>query len=63
MSEAKITSKELSGLSDLLGMECNLTAKYRYYAATASDTALKALFEQNAMKHQHHLDELWTNLK
>lgn len=63
MATATITSKELSGISDLLSMEQNLTAKYRCYAAQTQDNQLKGLFEQNAELHQRHVDELWSNLK
>jgi rubrerythrin len=63
MNDVRITTKELSSLSDLLGMEANLVAKYRQYATDTNDATLKSLFEQTANKHQRHLDELWTNLK
>ena len=60
---AQITSKELSGISDLLSMEQNLEAKYSQYAKEAQDSALRDKYEQIAQQHQGHLDELWANLK
>ena len=59
----QITAKELSGISDLLTMEENLVAKYKCYAAEATDPALKNQYEQIAQKHQRHFDELYANLK
>ncbi len=60
---AQITSKELSGLSDLLTMEENLIKKYRQYACETTDTELKNSYEQVALMHQRHFDELVSNLK
>ena len=60
---AQITSKELGALSDLLTMEKNLTAKYQQTAAEATDSTLKNHYEQMAMRHQTHYDELLSNLK
>lgn len=60
---AQITEKELSALSDLLTMEENLVAKYRAYACTTTDAALKNEYEQIAQRHQRHYDELFANLK
>lgn len=60
---ATITGKELSGLSDLLSMEQNLTEKYRAYAGQTNDEPLRNLFLQNAGEHERHLQELWTNLR
>lgn len=60
---AKITSKELSALSDLLTAEQNLVAKYTQYASAATDKELKETFEQTAAKHQRHFDMLYSNLK
>ncbi|MBQ8140066.1 MAG: spore coat protein [Clostridia bacterium] len=60
---AQITSKELSGLSDLLSMEQNLIAKYKQFAADAGDNALTAKYDQLACRHQRHYDELVSNLK
>lgn len=60
---AQITAKELSAISDLLTMEENLVAKYKCYAAEATDAALKNQYEQIAQKHQRHFDELYANLK
>ena len=60
---AQITSKELSGLSDLLTMEENLISKYKQYASSAQDSAISAKYEQLACRHQRHYDELVSNLK
>lgn len=60
---AQITAKELGALSDLLTMEENLTAKYKQSACEATDSTLKAHYEQLAMRHQKHYDELVSNLK
>lgn len=60
---AQITEKELSAISDLLTMEQNLVAKYKAYASTATEPALKDRYEQIAQNHQRHFDELYANLK
>ena len=60
---AQITAKELSAITDLLGMEKLLVAKYRAYACQTTDQALKNEYEQIAMRHQRHYDELYANLK
>ena len=60
---AQITTKELSALSDLLTMEENMTAKYRQTAEQTADATLKNHYEQMAMRHQTHYDELLSNLK
>ena len=60
---SKITSKELTALSDLLTAEKNLVAKYTQYAASAADKELKETFEQTAAKHQRHFYMLYANLK
>ncbi len=60
---AQITCKELSALSDLLGAEQNLVAKYKAYAAQTNDVALKNHYEQIAQQHQRHYDQLYSNLK
>jgi hypothetical protein len=59
----QITTKELSGLSDLLTVETNMVAKCRAYAAQTSDGELKSKYEQLAARHQRHCDELYANLK
>lgn len=60
---SKITSKELTALSDLLTVEQNLVAKYTQYASMTTDKELKDNFEQTAAKHQRHFDMLYANLK
>ena len=58
-----ITTKELSAISDLLTMEQTVCAKYKAFASQTTDSALKDCYEQLAMRHQHHFDELYSNLK
>ena len=60
---AQITSKELGGIADLLAMEKNLIAKYKEDAAMTTDSEQKNSYEQIAMQHQRHYDELLANLK
>ena len=60
---AQITAKELTAITDLLGMEENAMAKYRAYASMTNDTALRNTYEQMAQRHQRHYDELYANLK
>ncbi|MBO5293730.1 MAG: hypothetical protein J6B71_00565 [Clostridia bacterium] len=60
---AQITAKELSAISDLLSAEENLIAKYKCYAAEATDSVLKTQYEQIAQRHQRHFDEMYANLK
>ena len=60
---AQITSKELTAITDLLGMEENMVTKYHAYACMTSDNTLKNTYEQMAQRHQRHYDELYANLK
>lgn len=60
---AQITCKELAALSDLLGVEQNLVAKYKAYACQTNDNMMKNQYEQMAQRHQRHFDELYANLK
>jgi len=60
---ASITEKELSAISDLLTIEETVVAKYKSYAAQTTDSVLKDRYEQLAMRHQRHFDELYVNLK
>ncbi len=60
---ANITSKELGSISEALILEENLIEKYTAYAACATDSALKAKYEEIAAAHQRHYDELYSNLK
>ena len=60
---ANISAKELSAISDLLTMEETVVAKYRAYACETTDQDLKNRYEQLAMRHQRHFDELYGNLK
>ena len=58
---AQITAKELTAIEDMLAIEHNLVAKYYEYASKTEDPALK--YEQTALRHQRHYDELYYNLK
>ena len=58
-----ITAKELSAISDLLTMEETVVAKYKAFAEQTTDSVLKDRYEQLAMRHQRHFDELYANLK
>ena len=60
---AQITTKELGAISDALAVEQTLVGKYRHYADVAADAALKTKFQQLADRHQHHFDELYSNVK
>ncbi|MBE6661850.1 MAG: spore coat protein [Ruminococcaceae bacterium] len=60
---AQITTKELGAIGDGLSLEENLIAKYRFYACTTDDSALKDKYEQMAESHQRHYDELFSHLK
>ncbi len=60
---AQITCKELSALSDLMGIEENMIAKYHAAACITNDSVLKNEYEQMAQRHQRHFDELYSNLK
>ena len=60
---AQITEKELTALSDLLGMEQTMHGKCLYLAGCTADAALAAQYEALAACHQRHIDELYGNLK
>ena len=60
---AEITSKELTSLSDLMTSEQLMITKYKDYATTTTDPALKTKYEQIAAKHQQHFDMLFSHLK
>ncbi len=60
---AQITEKELTALSDLLGMEENLVAKYKQVACTTADGKLKEAYVQMAQRHQQHYDELYASMR
>ena len=55
---AALSAKELSAVEDLLAVEQNTVSKYRMYAQTSSDTAIKNKCECIADKHQQHFDKL-----
>ena len=60
---AQITAKELSGISDLLGMEQTVISKYKQFAAESQDKTVVEKYERMACSHQRHYDELVSNLK
>ena len=60
---ATITTKELSGLDDILNQEHNLVLKFKHYAQGTDDPKLKTQFEQIASKHQQHFDTIMSLLK
>ncbi|MGI5855703.1 MAG: spore coat protein [Candidatus Merdivicinus sp.] len=55
---AQITAKELSALSDQLGMECSLVKKYALYSQVCTDPQLKTKCEEIAAKHRTHYQTL-----
>lgn len=59
---ANLTSKELSAISDQLGIEQNLIKKYNMYAQTSADQCIKTKCEQIAQKHQNHYNTLMGHL-
>jgi len=59
---ANLTSKEAVGLSEQLGNEKMLIAKYRGMASQCSDAVIKTKLEQIASKHQQHYDTIVTYL-
>ena len=60
---AQITSKELTAIDDLLGMETLLSAKYEYVASKTEDAALKDCYTQMAQRHKQHTEQLYGQLK
>ena len=60
---AQITEKELSALGDLLTREQTLQQKCCHMANTTADKTLAACYQQLALQHQRHFDELFGNLK
>ena len=59
---AALSAKELSALEDLMTVEQNVISKYRMYAQTSSDTAIRNKCESVAGKHQQHFDKLMSIL-
>ena len=59
----EITSKELTALEDILSAEQCLVAKFTECAQEATDAELKSKYEQIALRHQRHYDEIYSNLK
>ena len=63
MQESEITSAEFSGFSALLMHEENIIKKYKCYAKTCEDPALKELCEDMAQRHTQHYDTILNELK
>jgi len=59
----QLTSKELSTIEDQLHLEENLVSKFRNFAQTTNDTALKTKYEQIAKQHEQHYFTLYSYLK
>lgn len=57
-----ISSKELTAISDQLGVEQNLIKKYKMYAQASSDPQIKGKCSDIANKHQSHYDKLLSHL-
>ena len=55
---ANLTSKELSAIEDKLTVEQNVISKFRMYAQTSTDTAIRDKCSCIADKHQQHFDTL-----
>ena len=58
-----LTTKELTALEDQLTMEQSAVAKFKMYAHTAADSAIKDKCNCLAEKHQKHYDTLAAQLK
>ena len=53
-----LSTKELSGLEDILGIEQNLASKYQTYSQMCQDVDLANKFSTVAGRHQRHFDTL-----
>ena len=58
-----ITAVELAGFSDLLTNEENIIRKYKHYAQTCDDPALKKMCEDIAQRHTEHYDVILNELR
>jgi len=58
-----ISTKELSGLEDILGVEKNLASKYQTYSNMCTEPTLQTKFTEVAAKHQQHFNTLVTYLQ
>ena len=59
---ANLTAKELSAIQDHLAVEENIIRKYRMYAGTTQDSAIKQKCEEIANRHQQHFNTLMGHL-
>jgi len=57
-----LTTKELAAIEDQLSSESTVIKKFRGYATTCTDPALKSKYEQLASRHQQHYNKLLTYL-
>ena len=57
-----LTSKELTFIEDSLKHEALLVKKFRSYASSAQDPAIKRQAEQIADRHKQHFDLLMGHL-
>jgi len=53
-----ISTKELSGLEDILGIEETLASKYKTYSGMCNDPILSKKFTAVANRHQKHFNTL-----
>ena len=54
---------ELAGFSELLTNEENIIRKYKHYAQTCDDPALKKMCEDIAQRHTEHYDVILNELR
>ena len=57
-----LSTKELAGIEDQLSSESTVIKKFKDYATTCKDPALKSKYEQIASRHQQHYNKLLTYL-
>lgn len=57
-----LSSKELTALSEQLGLEQMLVTKFKAVSECCDDTEIKQKFSEIAQKHQSHFDQLKTFL-
>lgn len=57
-----LSAKELTALSEQLGLEQMLVTKFKCEAECCNDTEIKQKFSEISQKHQSHFDQLKTFL-
>jgi len=60
---AKLTEKELSFITELIGLEQNAMAKAKFYSKSCSTTEICVVMDEIAKKHQMRIDKLTEKLK